>query len=137
MGVIKHFSSSSGDSLDNKKDKSVSIFSNWLSGSNADKSKVVTETKYESLPNPRPDNYEILKSIQWDRYLIIKIKYLDCTNYEGQKILVFEGYQLKHLLAQKLIDPHFSENKNFISPIARFEPTEKGWKMAISFVKSL
>lgn len=132
MGVIKHFSSSSGD-----KDKSVSLFSHWLSKSDADKVNTVTETKYESLPNPRPDNYEILKTIQWDRYLIIKIKYLDCTNYEGQKILVFEGYQLKHLLAQKMIDPHFSENKDFISPIARFEPTDKGWKMAISFVKSL
>jgi len=122
------FSSSSGD-RGKKLSRSIGGFSSSVSDN--------TTVVYESLPNPRPDNYKILKSIQWDRFLIIKIKYLDCTNYEGQKILVYEGYQLKNLLAQKMIDPHFSENKNFISPIARFEPTEKGWKMAIAFVKAL
>jgi hypothetical protein len=128
MGVIKHFSSSSADHNDGPM-----IGRNWLSKSNSDKPNI----QYESLPNPRPDNYKILNKIQIDRYLIVKIKYLDCTNYEGVKILVYEGWQIKNLLAQKLIDPHFSENKNFISPIARFEPTDKGWSMAIRFANEM
>lgn len=132
MGVIKLFSSSS---FDKGKDKSVSIFSHWLSKSSQDN--VRTETKFESLPNPRPDNYEILKFATVGRYLIVEIKYLDCINYEGKKVLVFENVTLQDLKKQGLIDPHFSENKKFISPIARFEPTVRGFKMAISFANSM
>lgn len=50
-----------------------------------------------------------------------------------KKRLVFENCTLEDLMEQKLIDPHFSENKNFHSPIARFEPTEKGWENAVKF----
>ena len=44
------------------------------------------------------------------------------------KIMVYEC-ELGDLLRQKSIDPHFSDNKNFYSPIARFEPTIRGWEM--------
>jgi hypothetical protein len=128
MGVIKHFSSSSHD-------KSSSMFSRWLSKSSADN--VRTETKYESLPNPRPDNYEIIRSTKLGKFLVIEIKYLDCINYEGKKILVFENCSVAALKKQQLIDPHFSENKKFISPIARFEPTNKGWDMALKLIRSM
>ena len=83
-----------------------------------------------NLPNPKSDNYEIKQHLQLGVYLIIKIRYLDCTNYEGNKILVFKNCTLKKLLKQKLIDPHFSNNKKFHSPIARFEPTKTGWSLA-------
>ena len=85
-----------------------------------------------SSSNPNPSNYEILDSRQIGPYLIVKIKYPDCTNYEGIKILVFKGCTLGTLQLQKLIDPHFSENKEFHSPIARFEPTDAGWDMALN-----
>jgi len=91
----------------------------------------------KNLPNPKPDNYKILKLQQIGNHLIIKIKYLDCVNYEGVKVLVFENCKLTDLTKQKLIDPHFSENKKFKSPIARFEPTEKGWKLAINLMENL
>ena len=87
-------------------------------------------------PNPRPDNYKILVYREIGRYLILEIKYLDCTNYEGKKILLYKDCTMKELEAQKLIDPHFSENKNFISPIARFEPTGLGWKLARSLAQN-
>ena len=81
-------------------------------------------------PNPDPSNYKILRGWSYDEaYLVIELQYPDCTNYEGRKILVFKA-SLKSLLAQKKIDPHFSENKDFISPIARFEPTDEGWENA-------
>lgn len=92
--------------------------------------------KRRSLPNPKPDNYTIIRHEVIGEYLIIEIQYLDCTNYEGRKTLVF-NCQLQDLLNQKLIDPHFSESKSFISPIARFEPTERGWEFAILFVKQI
>lgn len=87
-------------------------------------------------PNPDPSNYKILKHIQIGNFLILKIKYYDCTNFEGEKILVFEN-TLENVLKQKSIDPHFSDNKKFISPIARFEPTIKGWEMATFLTKNL
>jgi hypothetical protein len=115
MGVFKLFSSSSHD-------KSASIFSHWLSDSEH------SDTVF--IPNPRADNYKILKYKEIGDNLILIIKYLDCTNYEGKKILVFKNVSLKKIMNQGLIDPHFSENKNYYSPFARFEPTKKGWKSA-------
>ena len=87
-------------------------------------------------PNPNPSNYVIKKSLQVGEFLVVKIKYPDCENYEGIKILVYDRIELEHLHAQKFIDPHFSENKKYYSPIARFEPTDEGWKMAIVFCKA-
>jgi hypothetical protein len=84
-----------------------------------------------NLPNPDPKNYIIKRYIQIDKYLLIEINYPDCTNYEGNKILLYENITLNQLKSQKLIDPHFSENKNYVSPIARFEPTDKGWELAL------
>lgn len=87
--------------------------------------------------NPNPDNWKILEHKQFDEYLVVEIRYPDCTNYEGVKILVYKDMDLKTLRKQKKIDPHFSENKDFKSPIARFEPTEDGWFMACFFCENM
>jgi len=90
-----------------------------------------------NLPNPKPDNYKIIKHKQIDNNLVLKIKYLDCINYEGNKILVFKNCTLKDLQKQQLIDPHFCKSKKIISPIARFEPTAQGWLYACNFTEQL
>lgn len=87
-------------------------------------------SKSSKLPNPDPYNWRILESIQYGRFLVVKINYPDCKNYEGNKILLYDGVTLQQLRNQGTIDPHFSENKKFHSPIARFEPTVRGWVMA-------
>jgi hypothetical protein len=91
-----------------------------------------------SIPpaNPDPANWQILESRKIANMLIIRIKYPDCTNYEGEKLLVYEGVALEELKAQLVIDPHFSANKKFHSPVARFEPTGRGWRMACAFVNT-
>lgn len=89
------------------------------------------------LPNPNPKNYKILDHISIGEYIILKIKYLDCVNFEGKKILVYRNVSIEKIKNQKLIDPHFSQNTKFISPIARFLPTNEGWDMAVLFCKSL
>ena len=83
----------------------------------------------ENLGNPNPNNWEIMRSSKTGRYLLVEIKYLDCNNYEGRKILMFKDIEKQNLIEQGIIDPHFSENKQFHSPIARFEPTKEGWIM--------
>ena len=85
------------------------------------------ETK---LPNPDPKNYKILKHQKMGTFLVLQINYPDCKNYEGNKTLLYQGVELEQLKKQGSIDPHFAENKDYISPIARFEPTKKGWMLA-------
>ena len=52
-----------------------------------------------------------------------------------EEILVFKNVDLEDLMNQKKIDPHFSENKKYFSPIARFTPTEEGWNLAVVLCK--
>lgn len=80
--------------------------------------------------NPDPSNYKIIDKTTIGNYLILLINYPDAKNYEGNKVLLFENVTLSQLEKQGSIDPHFAENKKFFSPIARFEPTQKGWDNA-------
>jgi anaerobic ribonucleoside-triphosphate reductase len=88
------------------------------------------------VPNPDPNNFKVL-DIYDDGYIALLINYPDCTNYEGNKILVFDNtIKIKDIINLKSIDPHFCDGGH-ISPIARFEPTKRGWSMAIEFIKHL
>lgn len=127
MGVFKMFSSSS-------RDKSHSMVGSSMRSASKFDDKKVSELASKSLPNPDPNNYSIQGSSEKGDYLAILIKYHDCTNYEGKKILVFKA-TLEQLKAQKYIDPHFCDNDKFISPIARFEPTTSGWHDALGYIR--
>jgi hypothetical protein len=126
MGLIKHFSSSSFDTMSHpsykpSRKRSSSIYDYPTSN-----------------PNPDPNNYKIVRAQEVGNVLVMQINYPNCTNYEGNKILVFNrGVSLIDIVNQKTIDPHFSGNANYISPIARFEPTERGWNWALSFATNL
>jgi len=112
----------------------MSIFSNSYSSYDNDSGK---DTKI--LPNPNPYNFEIEKYVKNSNsdYLLVMVNYPDCTNYEGRKFLVFKGIDISNIIEQGHIDPHFSENTNFHSPVARFEPTDRGWKMALNFIEAM
>jgi hypothetical protein len=98
-----------------------------FSRSSYDRSPIIAEPKLQ----PNPKNWEILKYIESGKHLLVKIKYPDCTNYEGKKILLYRNTTLNQLKKQGSIDPHFSNNKYFKSPFARFEPTEEGWNLGL------
>jgi len=110
MGVVKFFSSSS---FDNKKSEEDSTLNKLVS-------------------NPDPTKYRILREKRINNFIILKINYTESINYEGNKILVFKNHSLLDIVNQKEgIDPHFSDNNNLISPIARFRPDDEGWNMAV------
>jgi len=123
---------------------SVSLFSSYPGSYSAfdrvfDKTRKDSEFEPRSNPNPNPNNYQIKEIRIINNFMIMKINYLDSTNYEGNKILVFDKYiKITDILRKNkgLIDPHFSDNEKFISPIARFCPDERGWKNAEIFCKS-
>lgn len=58
------------------------------------------------------------------------MKYKNCTNFEGIKILVFKGQYVERIV----MDPHFSDDEE--SPIARFKPTVEGINLATKLVES-
>jgi hypothetical protein len=93
-----------------------------------------------SLINWRDDHVlekilEVISVIQINTYVIATVKYLNAKNYDGIKIMVFENITKEKILKMKIIDPHFCETE--ISPIARFEPTQRGLSWAIKFVKTM
>lgn len=90
----------------------------------------------KNYPNPNPRNFEVKKVEMYSNFLVALIKYPDCINFEGEKILVFENLSFEDFVSLKFIDPHFCEG-NHASPIARFTPTEKGWQYAINFVRNI
>jgi len=89
--------------------------------------------------NPNPKNCVIKGTVSFNDFVLMVVVYPNCTNYEGRKLLVFKGCTTKQLKDQYEssagIDPHFSDNKEFISPIARFEPSDEGYIMALKFMK--
>lgn len=76
-------------------------------------------------PNPNPKNFEILDTRRVNGYYILVIRYHGCTNYEGNKILVFDGPP-----PEGEIDPHFLNGSNLL---ARFVPTIEGLRQATRF----
>jgi hypothetical protein len=102
----------------------------------------IPQIPMSSPPNPNPARWEIIEHYHCgnptgNNYLVIKIRYPDCTNYEGVKIMVYHNVSLEQLTKQVLIDPHFSDKTQWISPVARFEPTERGWDMAVRFCRAM
>jgi hypothetical protein len=113
----------------------MSVFSH-VSSSVFDKPKVKVITKYintQKAQNPNPFVFVIEKIVQIGRFTIAQVHYPNCTNYEGRKILLWHGHTLQNIKKLKAIDPHFSEDS--FTPIARFEPTIRGWKMAEKMAK--
>jgi hypothetical protein len=67
-------------------------------------------------------------------YCMLWINYPDAKNYNGDKILVYKN-KLTQILSITALDPHFLEDG--ISPIARFEPTIRGWVWGKKFLAKL
>ena len=76
--------------------------------------------------NPNPKHWVLLEGFNLPWAHVLKIKYLDCTNFEGVKILVYEGAYVHR--ADR--DPHFFEDSD-PKIMARFHPHE--WTLACNF----
>lgn len=84
--------------------------------------------------NPDPDNWELLEDKQYGLFIALKVRYPNCTNREGVKVMVYRA-TLSQLVRQKSLDPHFGDKEGYHYPIARFEPNDNGWKNALDFAK--
>lgn len=64
------------------------------------------------------------------------VKYPDCKNYEGNKILVFRCSG-EEILSKDFLEPHFVQGPHELPLLARFQPTDGGWKLANQLLESL
>lgn len=96
-----------------------------------------TGTYSPPTPNPNPKNFHILHHAVMGRYVLLIVKYPECTTFEGKKILVFRDVGIKTLRAMTEIDPHFCDDHTHPSPVARFRPDEQGWEDAVRFCASV
>ena len=90
--------------------------------------------------NPDPKNCTIEELYPNCNFTAMIIRYHDCTNYEGKKILVYNisAEEIRNYTGRGYgLDPHFCEHVECLSPIARFEPTTRGWKWAKELVDRL
>lgn len=79
-----------------------------------------------TAPAPDPKNFIVHMEYGWGLYKAYKVNYPNCTNFEGDKILVTKGKIDKNA---KDLDPHFGEDNNIM---ARFRPGE--WQAACDLV---
>lgn len=89
--------------------------------------------------HPQPNAWAARRWAEVNGHLIVEVAYAGVRNYEGRKVMLFErGVRIGDLVEQKLLDPHFiePEKSRYIHPIARFEPTERGWRMAGALAES-
>jgi hypothetical protein len=89
-------------------------------------------SKEHPAPNPNPLRWKLLEKAVFEDSYVLKIKYLDATNFDGVKIMVYRGKYSRQTLER---DPHFREGED--SPVARFRPDEEGWRMAIGLAATL
>ena len=90
-----------------------------------------------SYLEPRADNFKITNLSEIGNFLVAVITYPNCLPYNGAKVLVYEGVTIKDITSWELIDPHFLENENFISPIARFPASIGGIEDAVNYTRML
>jgi len=107
----------------------MGVFRLNLSGSSYDQPG--SETNPSEPPVPDASRWKILDHRQVGKHLVVKINYPNCTNYEGNKIIVYLDITLEELVKGQILDPHFGVSKKYPTPFARFEPTQKGWESAI------
>lgn len=89
-----------------------------------------TYSKTPQAPEPNPKHFRVISAEEINGWTIAYVQYPACTTYNGMKLLVY-ACNKETLLKQKILDPHFIDNNNgFVYPVARFEPTKRGQKLA-------
>ena len=86
--------------------------------------------------NPNPKKFEIVSEESSGDWLVLMVKYPNCTNFEGMKIMLFKGYKSSKELLKETggeLDPHFSKAKT--SPIVRLRPSLEAWNIVSSIVQ--
>ncbi len=83
-------------------------------------------------PNPNPFKFKVLKNLVINGCSILLVDYPGCRTFNGEKLLLLrrewkEGTPNGGHAGN--LDPHLLGSHHIV--LARFEPNELGWKLAI------
>ncbi len=81
--------------------------------------------------NPDPERFTVERTHSVGSYVCAMIDYVNCTNYEGKKIVVFEKTVAEDVWSAESVDPHFMEDGKVV---ARFRPDDEGWLDAVAYI---
>lgn len=84
---------------------------------------------------PRPYRYTIKEMKRLGGFIVAWLNYPDCTNYGGDKIVLYSLQDWFDATTENKLDPHFL--KDAPSPLARFEPTRRGLELAFQTAELL
>jgi len=84
-------------------------------------------------PNPDPSRWTLLRGWEFENACVVEVRYYDCTNFEGRKVMVFRGGQ-GAVGEGGSLDPHFCRRDNAL--MARFRPDAAGIAMAIQLAEN-
>lgn len=88
------------------------------------------------LGEPQSHRFQILSVHRSGKAIVVQVQYKDATEYNGVKILVYDSISsFFDLVKSGKLDPHFLEST--YSPIARFEPSQRGLDLAIKMAEGL
>ena len=73
---------------------------------------------------PDPKFFNVLTLKEFDNCHILVVRYPNCTNYEGHKVLLMAGPCNPEAT---FLDPHFTNDSKLL---ARFRPTPEGLRLA-------
>jgi hypothetical protein len=81
---------------------------------------------------PKSERFTLERVHGVGTYVCALIHYLDATDFEGRKIIVFQD-ATEGIIRNTAIDPHFTEKGNIV---ARFLPGEQCWQNALWLAES-
>lgn len=82
-------------------------------------------------PDPNPFKYEVLEERIVNDKSILLVKYFGCTTFNGLKLILLK----RKYLSKEPLDPHFLSESHPV--LARFEPNDRGWKLAELCAKNI
>lgn len=88
---------------------------------------------YPTDPNPSYFTIQKIWENKKKKMVLAQIKYPNCTNFEGVKLILFSNTTRLNISATLKLDPHFLKTNNVL---ARFRPNKEGLKLALSILNN-
>lgn len=96
-----------------------------------------SSSRHPADPNPALFSIKELKQI--GEFVLAVVNYPNCTEYEGDKILIYDDVSMGTIARQEVLDPHFIMPRRGVVkgvyPIARFVADARGRYLAEEFCK--
>jgi len=89
----------------------------------------VTVPSNDVATNPNPYHFKVIDSLESCGLYLVEVEYHGCTTFNGRKLIL----TTIDVSRAPELDPHLLGNGHFV--VARFEPNDRGRRMALAAMK--